>query len=735
MSRLRTLIPGLASGFAAVFGAFVACAAPAEEISVSQWAEQHRYVGSETGSSETGRWRNTTAPYLVEPMDACQVENGVQSVTLTGGAQFGKSECPLNALFHTITTTPRMMCVVLPSINEVQAWSRGKWDANVDAEEAKHLRSHILHRKSRSSEGSTSTVKRFRGGRLELITAGSSKQLQMKTFAVAVFEEIAQYEDEVGEGGDPIAAVETRLTVWKELAKRIYVSTPGFVNRDGRSCRITAYYNASDMRRWHTPCPHCDVFSVLDFGTFTTFEGRPVFSCTDCGGVIEEAHRTAMNARGVWLPTWEHPETIDDENGVPVPNPARERNPAPPKHVKPDDIARWRARDNEGRDPGYHLWQGQSNMAAWSDIARKWAKVQAGEGGEPVAIEFAQKVLGVAYAAKVERPEDVKLHEARGVMYPKDGEVPPWASIVTGAIDVQHNRLEWAVYAWGRGGIGARIATGVIPNNPKTWETWSEDAFALVNRKFSGPAYKARLPDYWAVDSGGNATDNVYAFCRQFASRAQPVLAIKGSSKDKGDALPFTKGNMVPVYLNRQRIGTVQLWFVGTHGLKGTVYQGLAAGMMSAETKKFEPGSLHYPKSATLDQFKQLTAEHLVRTDPRKPAGEWVKPTGVANEQLDLAVYCMALAINAGMDSMDELAWAKRAASRMPDQVVQELTPLERIARGEEAEAEAEAEAPAPAAPVVDLTPPPAKAAGRRTMSEADRERIRALGRRNAGDA
>jgi phage terminase large subunit GpA-like protein len=727
MSDLRDRIPGLASGVLAVFSALAACAAPQQEISVSQWAEKHRHVASESGSAAPGKWKNDRAPYLAEVMDACELGNGIRRVVLTGGAQFGKSDAILNSIFHAADTNPRKYLVLLPSLKEVQTYSETKWDCNVAASPRLGGPGGCIFRhKSRSSDGSTQSVKRYRGASLELTTAAASKGLQMRTVACVVGEEIDQYEltDEgaVGVGGDPIVAAEGRMKQYGDDAKTILASTPGFAGRS----RIWAEFLASDQRKWFTPCPHeeCGAFSILDFGTFSLMEGRPCFSCTACGGVIEASHKKPMNALGVWVPTFEHPEPVetDESEEAASARAKRERNPAPPKTIPAADIDRWRNRDCEGRPRGYHLWEAQSNFSSWSIIWDNWLALKEGRAVKGADIEFAQKTLGIPFEKKVDRPDDERLHGARGVLYPtaRIG-VPEWAWLVTGAIDVQHNRLEWALYAWGKGGVGARIAFGVIPKNPLTWATWSEDVKRLVDTQVSGPNFRPRLADYWFVDSGGNATENVYNFCMPLQYRPQPVLVIKGDSHDRGDAPALRKGNLVKVRRGGVVIGKVTLWFVGTHGLKARVYEGLAQGIISAESGKLEPRSLHFPKETTREEFKQLTAEHLKKDDPRE-RGRWEKPQGVANEQLDLCVYAMSAAINAGLDLMDEMQWASLASARAPDKVVAELTPLELLALPDDHPARIAAEVQTP-----KLEPPPAEGVNR-SVTEDDLAAVEAMG-------
>lgn len=730
LGGLRARIPGLASGAAALFAALAAVARPEPEIRPSAWAAKFRYVAAESQSPLPGWWKNETAPYLVEVMDACEVANGIRRVILTGGNQFGKTDAILNSIFHACDTSPRPFLVLLPSLAEADAWSSLKWDPNIlkMMEETPRLAGVFYRHKSRSNEGSTKEIKRFRGGRVEFATAAASKGLQLRSVACVVADEVDQFdtneEGKVGVGGDPIVAAEGRMNAYGDDRKTILASTPGFEG----SSRIWAEWLASDMRKWFTPCPHCDDFHVLDFETFGLTEGRPSFSCPSCGGVIEQSHRREMNARGVWLPIFEHAEPAESDTSpeAEAARAARVRNPAPPKIVPRADIDRWRARDCEGRATGFHLWQAQSNLSSWAVIWEAWDALQKKTATPGADIEFSQKILGLPFARKVDRPDHEKLWEARGVMYPsvKIG-VPEWAGLVTGAIDVQHNRLEWAVYAWGRGGVGVRIGFGVIPKSPLTWSTWSEDADRLVRSKFSGPNFRERGTDYWLVDSGGNATNEVYAFCMGRHRSEAPVLPIKGDGKP--DAPAFRKGSMVNVWRDKRVVGKVQLWLVGVHQLKGRIYEGLHLGALSAETKKFEPRSLHFPREMSKEEFGQLTAETLKRPKGGG-AGRWEKVSaGGANEQLDMGVYALAGAINAQMDGMNGDAWTALLSARAPDKVKADLTPIELAALPDDDPVKIAASAPKAEAPAAEGT----EADG---VTESDLAALEALGRQ-WGDA
>ncbi len=307
--------------------------------------------------------------------------------------------------------------------------------------------------------------------------------------------------------------------------------------------------------------------------------------------------------------------------------------------------------------------------------------------------------------------------------------MPPWAAIVTMFIDVQASRLEWGAWAYGQGGVGARIAKGIIAKNPSDMASWRAVS-ELIETKFSGPNYAARRADYIGIDLGGTATEEVYNFC--LGHRAKNVLAMKGASKDGGYAPAYERGTTIKVRWKGVPRGRIVPIITGTHGLKSRIYHGLAQGLESAREKKLLPRSLHLAFEATKTDFQQLTAEHLKQDDPRKK-GAWVLPTGKANEQLDIAVGCLALAIMEGLDLFDEETWARRYAERMPRFAEADLSPLEQIMH-KKVEPSAPAETPLAPVIAVDLAPPVAEGAMKpRGMTDELRAKIAAQARKWGG--
>src|SRR6185312_8232527 len=97
---------------------------------------------------------------------------------------------------------------------------------------------------------------------------------------------------------------------------------------------------------------------------------------------------------------------------------------------------------------------------------------------------------------------------------------------VTGGVDVQGNRLEWAVYAFAPGFTSWLIDKGVIEGDPNVPEVWAEldKVFAKTWDDQHGKPWGL---DALAVDSG-YLSNRVYAWVRKYV-HTRKVFAIKGA--------------------------------------------------------------------------------------------------------------------------------------------------------------------------------------------------------------
>lgn len=650
---LHRRFPGLASGYVVVARVFAESLRPAPDRTVAEWAEEKRYVAAESGSPFPGKWGNDLAPYMIEPMECLSPAHPATDVTLKWSAQTGKTSVGENFFGYTADEDPAPMLIVLPSLDEGKKFVKTKLQPAIDATPA--LRHKVAEQKSRTEDGSTSSFKRFRGGFAQITGANSAKGLQMISVRRAWGDEISEWPLDVDGRGDPLDQLIARTKAWtRRGVKRLWSSTPGL---DGE-CRITDYYLASDQRRYYVPCPHCGAYQVLKFenlraGPDGLAQGCH-FVCPANGCVIEHADKRAMVARGVWIKCYR--DEADD-------------NPAPPEFFDAEELQRWRGRASRGRQPGFHIWQAYSPFLSWEDTYDAFLKAK----GKPLKEKvFSQQALGEAHVEKGEAPDHEKLVKA--VLPYKLQTIPLGGLVLTMGVDVQVNRLEWAVYAWGVGLSYWLVDFGIIEGDPDTDGTWRA-LDAIRARKYLDTFGRSWGIEATGVDSGYKS-QRVYNY-----ARARPnVLATDGRDGWNVPLLGTPKRVDVTVSGKPQK-GGVMLWPVGTFQAKSELYGSLRKTIGGPDESGFLPlGSGHFPEVCDEGFFKQLTAESLVLKELKSGHARraWVKPKDQPNEQLDMWVIARAMAYHLRLDHYGPEQWKRVAAERMeaPEDLQRDLARL-----------------------------------------------------------
>jgi len=612
-----------------VMQALAAAMRPAPKLSVSEWAERHRMVSAESGSRYPGPWRNDRAPHLVEVMDALGPDDPAEDVVLVASAQVGKSEAGVNFFAYVVAQDPGPMIVVLPSHDEAIKYVRTKLQPAID--ETPPLRARVLEMTNRTERGSTASYKRFRGGFAQITFAGSSKGLQMLSAKYTLADEVSEWPATAGERGDPVEQLKVRTKTYERDRKRLWTSTPSIAG----TCRVTAFYEASDQRRRYVPCPHCGAYQVLAFERLKwesdTWPHRAWFECAANGCVIQHLDKPAMLAAGVWLAT------------------AGEDAPGPV--ILPEDLAQWQDRPATGLVRGYHLWQAYSLFTSWDSIVSEY---QRSRGAHERMRVFTQQVLGEAWEDRGDAPEAEKLHAQRVVEFRK-GQPPHGPVVFTGGVDVQGNRIEWAVWGWSEGMTRWLVDWGVVAGDPNLPETWAEMGRIMAGARYApggGPGVDVAA---WAVDTG-YVSHAVYQFVR-----GRPrTFGVDGR---KGVTAPMIGTPVdVDVRFSGKRIKKgARVWPVGGHALKSNLYAAIRLTMAGpTESGALPSGAMVLPGDVDLAYCEQLTAEHLVRKEMRSGVFvlSWEKLSGRPNEALDIACYARAMAYHLKLDRLTPEQWA-----------------------------------------------------------------------------
>lgn len=610
--------------------AFLRGIRPDPRITVSEWADAYRVLSSRS-SAERGAWRTARTPYLREVMDCLSSTSPVERLVFMKGSQVGGTEVGNNWLGYIIDHCPGPTMVVMPTEGVQRRKSRQTLDPLL--EDTPRLAEKVSARKSRDP-GNTTLLKVFPGGMLVLASAMSAAELRTMAVRFLFLDEVDAFVEELPGEGDPVELAERGTHTFHN--RKVYlVSTPTV---EGRS-RIAREFAETDRRFFHVPCPRCAkvqriVWSRIRWDqkdgedpTRVAIELREHqravwLECEECKGRIEEHEKETMLAAGVWIP----------------------EDPSLGERVR-----------------GYHLSALYSphGMYSWRDSVARFLRCQ----GRPARLRvWVNQDLGETWKDKGDAPDWQRLFELRERY--EIGRVPRGAVFLTCGVDVQQDRFEWEVIAWGPGLESWSVEYAVRPCDPKSESAWVELDRLLAREWAHEEGPPSRLAGL-GVDTGYES-QRVYAWARRYGRSAR-VFCLKGRT---GTHVPVGIPSAVDVEVGGRRIQRgVRLWPVDVGVLKEELYGNLGLRPPIEPGAPFPEGFAHFPQYGP-DYFKGLTAENLVR---RRIKGsgrtllEWEK-IRERNEPLDCRVYGRAVAYILGADRWSGQDWAavRRLASAIP---------------------------------------------------------------------
>ncbi len=397
--------------------------------------------------------------------------------------------------------------------------------------------------------------------------------------------------------GDPISLAEKRTDAFEAIRKILYISTP-LVEQ---TSRIKPLFLAGDQRYYYVPCKHCGHMQRLEWrdaeGRYRLAydvdeRGHPVpssvrYECEKCGGPWRNADKAFFLPRGEWRPT---------------------------------------AKAEEPNYRSYHLSSLYSplGMRSWESVVRQWVKVK----DTPVKLRvFVNTCLGETWVERGEAPSFEKVMIRRD-NYVSDT-LPPEAKplLVTAGVDVQEDRLEMEVLAWGRDKECWSINYLVFHGKTEyvDAEPWRELRAAI-----QAPHAGLRIMNVM-IDSKHH-TRTVYQFCESM----NMVFPLAGDSRVAKTGRTFTL-KKVDEHSKLRRVDLYE------HELKQELYSYLRMGPPEPG-QPYPAGYCHFPSSYGDRYFKQLTSEEFVKTRTRTGGTLmlWRTMHGRRNEAHDCRIYNMA---------------------------------------------------------------------------------------------
>lgn len=574
---------------------------PLPNLTVSDWADQYRMLSSES-SAEPGRWRTDRAPYQRAIMDAF-TDLDVRRVVVMSCSQIGKSDIMNNVIGRFAHLAPAPILMIQPTVDMAQDYSKSRIAPMI--RDTKVLRDIFQDVKSRES-GNTILSKIFPGGRIIMGGANSPAGLASRPIKILLADEVDRFPDSAGTEGDPVDLAAKRMTTFWDRTMGLF-STP---TNAGES-RIEVEYTEGTQEEWQHQCPNCGEYHLLThrsmvMDTETVKDGRKKehihvksvsWRCPDCGFTFSENEMRRQPQKYV------------------AKNPTAIKN-----HVRSFFVNCW-----------------ASPWISWTDVMQEWVDAK----GDP---EREKVVVNTRFGEPYERARSYdNVDKLLARREPYNAELPDGVLILTAAVDVQDNRLEYEIVGWGEDEECWGIKKGIILGAPDTAAVWRQ-LDEQLDREYHFADGTGLLVARTFIDSGGHYTSEVYNYSLMHLARQR--FAVRGSSTM---GVPIIhKYSKAQAYHGR----TIPLVLIGTDSGKQYIMDRLVIDVPGPRYFHFP---LDKPEQDAVNEvlwnrgydeiyFQGLTAEEK---QPQKKNGRivyrWVNiAKDHRNEPLDLRVYNLA---------------------------------------------------------------------------------------------
>jgi phage terminase large subunit GpA-like protein len=584
------------------------------DILLTDWAEKHIRLSSET-SSEEGPYRIARSPYVRKIMECLSPAWPTREVVWVKASQVGGTLVSTAWLLYISDVKPGPTLYAQKTETSTKEFSIQKLTAAI--KNCKKVYNILGEGKSHKYADSWSD-KGYPGGFISLGPANSATFARSKSVWGAVLDEESSFEPNVEGQGSAYGLFSRRLQNFPD-SKMFRLSTPGIFE----TCQITEAYRLYTEEQYYMPCPFCNPKNKdNDFKFFFEWErikysknsiddlGLPIevyCECPNCGAHIDENESKGwMMNHGVWLST----KGIDGEILKPF--------------VVDESVER-----RSFKTPGFYSPVG---FYSWRDAVREWYEYKKTKNNNLLQI-IVNNVFAEPYKlSSQEIPTSLLLN--RREHYKK--EVPLGGLKLTCGVDVQSDRLEMEVVAWGLNdenwGIDYNVIVGdpeqlgdsngyLIDRTPSVWLQLDQ----YLQRKFEHET-GCRMPIECTMIDSGYLGEIVQTFCKPRQHRH--IFPVKGQA-GTGKGL-FQAPKRV-----QERFKTY-LYIAYVDELKNRLYSQLMID-------KSGPGFCHFPIAEFYSKkfFDGITSEHReVKMVGGQKKIVWCAPThGVRNEPIDCRNY------------------------------------------------------------------------------------------------
>lgn len=620
---------------------------------LSQWAERHFYLSAESSYVE-GAWR--CWPPQVGMMDV-MAHDEVHHVTMRKSARVGYTKMFLACVAYMAEHKRRNQVVYQPTDDDRDEFVTTELDPML--RDVRVMR-RLMRRFTSRSKDNTLRQKKFTTGLLHLRGGKAAKNYRRLTADCVYYDEFSGFDRDIEKEGSPGKLGDKRLE-GSVFPKSIAGSTPKLRNADNTEDREA---EADCHLRWHVPCWHCHELHQITFGGpdkpyglkwFNDDPATVVHVCPHCGGHVTQGQYLEVWHAGVWQ---------DPSTGTWLDTAYRHSGPAQ-AIFRASESLDWRVCDLHPdpatvlKAPGHvsmPIWTACAPQVAWPKLVEEFlaAARLAARGDKSLLKTYVNTTLGETWEERGETSDEHALQQ-RAEDYPLCT-VPIGGLSITAGIDIQGNRCEIGVWAWGEGLESWDLDHVVIEMNPSSEEDWLAVEQHLM-RRYTQAWHGGSMPISAVSIDSNYQTQAVYNFVRRMQHRIK-IHAIKGEG---AEGLPIKgPGRSQDVNWKGGRWPNgVKQWAVGVDSAKDLLHGQL-------QILDPGPGYVHLNKARPREWFEQLTAEQ--RIDVRSPTGtvqRWVKRRP-RNEVLDTRNYALHAAYMLGLHQYQHRDWVRLADAIQP---------------------------------------------------------------------
>lgn len=467
------------------------------------------------------------------------------------------------------------------------------------------------------------SIKLTNNFRLDIGWATSEVSVSSEAYRILVLDEIAKYQQQ-----DNIADMKGRTNTYEETCKRWILSSP-----DLEGSPLDEEFDNSDVIfDYHPICPHCGEAQIM---TFDRFEWPGKDTGTGKAGQIRMRKEAVYHCKECGMP-W-------DDN---------DRDMAVLAAMNDGEYRGWRPREyvERFRSASAHYPSWISPFMSLSEVVAQWLEAQ----GKPGKLKkWHNTIAGESWA-----PKEVDDTSLDGLVERKESYapiVPMDAAQLTAGGDVQADRIEIEVVAWGLNNESWGMAYEVLYGDTSLPDVWERlDAYLLETwRHESGEDLKIER----AFIDAGYRDQMVHRFTGKRNGRG--IFSCKGA---KAHDAPELTGP-VKIKLGAARVNQ---YSIGTQKIKTQMF---ASFGLNATGSNY----CHIPDTYPDNWYSMMQAEKLVK---KNLGGRDVylyekKTQSSRNEAIDCRAYATAAYMSIRNNNIKEkLERLKAIATKVTEKIL-----------------------------------------------------------------